>query len=272
MDISELTLRLLLLFVPGIICFLIVEELTTHRERKTHEVVFLILLLGTLSYLIYGGLAAVGVFVFSSHRFEAAAYSGPRFFESLTDPKSKLDFFEIGFVTIVSAALGIFWSFCDNRKFLYRLGTRLSITNKFGDPDVWTRTLNTENLQWCVVRDLSRQLMFQGYIVYFSDVEEVRELFLAQVQVYNEQTAELSYSAEYMYLARKRDDVTVEFQSDPKDRRNANVRESEPESANHEAAVQSPTPGSVLEEGGTKPGAAGNIGTSAQAGGKQADR
>ncbi len=35
MQISDLTLRVLLLFFPGVICCKLVDNLTTHQERTT---------------------------------------------------------------------------------------------------------------------------------------------------------------------------------------------------------------------------------------------
>ena len=85
-------------------------------------------------------------------------------------------------------------------------------TNKFGDVDVWNLAFNMDDARWCVVRDMNNALMFDGYIRAFSDVGENVELLLTQVHVYNEQTAELCYEADRMYLARKRDDLTIQFQ------------------------------------------------------------
>lgn len=57
MDISELTIKLLLLFFPGIVCYLIVDALIVHRERKLHEIFLLSFVYGVLAYVIYADTA-----------------------------------------------------------------------------------------------------------------------------------------------------------------------------------------------------------------------
>jgi len=51
--ITELTIKLLLLFFPGIICYLIIQALTVRRERKGYEVFLLTFVYGAICYLIF---------------------------------------------------------------------------------------------------------------------------------------------------------------------------------------------------------------------------
>ena len=54
MGLTDLTVRLMLIFFPGIICFFIVDAFTIHRERKAHEILLLSYIYGILCYFIYG--------------------------------------------------------------------------------------------------------------------------------------------------------------------------------------------------------------------------
>jgi hypothetical protein len=215
MPFTDLTIRLLLLFLPGIVCFLIIEALTVHRERKTHEVLFFTFLYGMLSYLFYGLILLSAGVRFSKQRWLYSISPDPSFFRSLSDSKVQLDFWEIGSVTAGAVVLAFILSFCDKKKLLHKAANMLRVTNKFGEPDVWNYAFNLDDARWCVVRDLTNHLMYQGYIHAFSDVEEAAELILTQVVVYNEQTTQECYRADRMYLARKKDDLTIEFQNLP---------------------------------------------------------
>lgn len=218
MGLTEFTLRLLLLFFPGIVCFLIVDALTVHRERKTHEVIFFTLLFGLISYFVHAVvLEVVGIRFYRVEGFPGlwimSVSTGPAFFGSLTDAKVEIDFWEIFWVAIWAVLLAFLIAFCHNRYYLHKFAKRWGITEKFGDPNVWSYAFNAKNADWCVVRDIPNKLMFQGRIEAFSDVEEHAELILEDVIVYNEATSEECYRAQRIYLARKREDITVEFQN-----------------------------------------------------------
>lgn len=38
MELSEFTFRIILIFVPGLISFLIIDKLTIHKEFKVHQI------------------------------------------------------------------------------------------------------------------------------------------------------------------------------------------------------------------------------------------
>ena len=68
--VPELTIKLLLLFFPGIVCFLIVDALIVHRARKLHELVLLSFVYGLLSYVVYAVLKALwGLSITASEGF-----------------------------------------------------------------------------------------------------------------------------------------------------------------------------------------------------------
>ncbi len=67
--------------------------------------------------------------------------------------------------------------------------------------------------------------MFEGYIRAFSDVGKCAELLLTQVSVYDEKTSELCYQADRIYLARKKDDLTIEFHDPPHGEESSNGRQ-----------------------------------------------
>ncbi len=261
MNLTELTIRLLILFFPGVVCFLIVEALTVHRERKTHEVLFFTFVHGVLCYLIY--FVVRMPFGFHSKDESGSYWTSPTpvFFKCLTDSKSDVSLPEIGWVAFIAVGLAFVWSYLDKKKSLHKLAKWMRVTNKFGEPNVWSHIFNLDDVRWCVVRDLPRKLMFQGWVLKFSDVEDVAEVFLDDVHVYNEETGDLLYRAEQMLLSRKRDDLTIEIQTNP----------------NQGGASNEGTDGSkkepdrrVGEEGRSESAATGQRDPATQSGGQQA--
>lgn len=217
MDITELSIHLLILFFPGIICFYIVESLTVHRDRLAYQVFLLSYVYGALSYATYGILAtASNALFFSSYRPETNELHVPlkntlSFARALHDPKITPDYREIAYVTIVSILLALLISYLVRRKLLHNFAKTFKISTKFGELDVWQYAMESENTDWVTVRDLARNLMFCGYKVAYSDAEPHAELLLTHVRIYNESTGALLYEADRMYLSRPKNDLTIEF-------------------------------------------------------------
>ena len=216
MELTDLTVRLLLIFLPGIICYLVVDSLTVHRVRQTHEILIFSYIYGFLSYFSYGLLLLALATRFSANR-PWVVLKSPKSLDLsvlrwLSDAKVSLDFLEIVCVTVMSLVLAYILSYCDRKKILHTIAQRTGASKKFGEPDVWNFAFNLNNARWCTVRDFNNKLMFQGYIRAFSDVGESAELLLTDVTVYNESTGELCYQADRMYLSRKKDDLTIQFQ------------------------------------------------------------
>lgn len=239
MDISELAIRVLLLFLPGIICHFIVDALTVHRERQSHEIFLLGFLYGVLAYLIYG--TAVFFLRPISTWFAGTTTGEVVFFKSLTDPKVAISLLEVGMVSLVGGLFGIGLSAGINHRLLHRVARRFKISRHSGYLNVWSFALELNEVRWATVRDLEHKLMFCGYIRGFSDVDEVGELLLTDVIVYNEVSGQELYRADAMYLGRKRECLTVEFPGLPKQSEDTNERRAKTGPSNGELHDQGRT-------------------------------
>lgn len=202
MSLSEFTLSIILTFLPGLIAFIIVEQLTVHNEVKPYRFVIYSLLLGFACYLLYYPLTLIPFLGLKFH-----------FIQSLSNTKISLDFKEILVTTLLSIPLGLLVSFLINHKVLHKLGKLLKVTNKFGDLDVWSYIMNSQMPEWVVVRDIEKDLMYEGWIQAFSDSTERDEIFLRDVKVFTNKTAQLLYETPGLYLPKKRECLTIEFPS-----------------------------------------------------------
>lgn len=218
MQISEFTFRLILLFIPGIIAFIIVDCLTIHKERKLYEILIYSLLFGFLSYLMYG----IVIYFFGLIKALAVLLSQLNyklefsFLKSLTDNSIALDLKEIFIVTFLSIPVAFVFVYLINYKILYRIAHKLNISKKYGDIDLWSYIMNmkTSDSEWVVVRDIENDLMYEGWIQAFSDSSEKNdELFLRDVKVYKNSTGDELYDIPAIYLSRERKNLLIEFPS-----------------------------------------------------------
>ena len=207
MGLSAFTFRLLLLFLPGLVGFyLIVDKLTTHRSFKLHAILLYSLLHGFASYWIYGLIARL---LFATTGIGTGEV---QFFRAVIDETVAVNFSEVARVTGISVILGLIVAAGINHKAVYRFAHWLHITRKFGDLDVWAFLMTSPDiLPWVIVRDLEHDLMYVGYVQLFSDSGEPDELFLRDVSVYQNSTAEEWYKTPAVYLPQSRRDLVIEF-------------------------------------------------------------
>lgn len=210
MEFSDLTIRILLLFFPGIICFVIVDALTVHQPRKPFHFVLFSYVLGVLCYVTYGGLCKVAKLVGERYQWDTTKFpAGDSFLNALTADKHDLNFAEIGGVTGLAFIIAFVLIAASNHKWLYRFAKWIKITKQFGDENVWSFAFNSKEFEWVVVRDLKNGLAFEGWVSAFSDVERPPALLLMDVVVYRNNgpqvggQAEKLYKLPALYLSRK---------------------------------------------------------------------
>jgi len=203
MEISEVTVRVLLIFFPGIICAMILDSLTVHREWKLWRFALTSFVLGLVCYI-----ATFAV-------WQLVVPTQVTIVESLLQAKEGKEapaVAEIVAATLVSIVLAFVLSCASNRKVLHRVAQRLRVTRKFGHLDVWDWMLNNTDIpEWVVVRDLDTGLAYEGWVRTFSDTADANELFLRDVRVLNNETGEEIDSLWGLYVARPREKLTIEF-------------------------------------------------------------
>ena len=204
MEFSEFALRVILLFLPGIISFLIIDNLTNHRDYKIYQKAIYSLIYGFLCYYLYYLLLIIYGYWFKVKiRFS--------FFDALTNNESVLDFNEIGYATIISIFVGFILSTFINYKIVNKIARKFKITKKYAEVDVWSYLMNSEKTEWVVIRDIKNDLMYEGWIEAFSDSTEKDEIFLRDVKVFRNSTSKELYDIPGLYLPSKRVNLIVEF-------------------------------------------------------------
>lgn len=212
MDISELTVKLLLLFFPGIVCALIVDYLTVHRPKIPFFFMLWSFVYGLSSYLFYWVLVRL-LHVVMPRKLQGSV----TFLRSLIEKDARISFREILFVAVLAVLLGLCFSWISTHKIISKTTHRLGITKKFEGLDVWDYTFNMDATEWATVRDHENDLMYDGWVYAFSDDSQDAELLMRDVSVYTNSTAEKLYQVGAAYISRKRESMTIEFGSIPID-------------------------------------------------------
>lgn len=208
MELSALTLRVVLLFFPGVVCALIVRALTNRRERATPEFLIDSFVFGISTYLVLAMVRAACAAIARTADWPLP----PRitFFDVLTNERARISWGEIGSSAIVALLLAAAVSAIANHHLLFRAAGFLRISRKFGDPDVWTYFLNSPDIRWVSVRDVANDTVYEGAVEAFSDTGAAPELLLRKVTVSRSSTDTKLYECDRVYLSRDRASLVVE--------------------------------------------------------------
>lgn len=200
MELSSVTIRVLLLFFPGVLCALVVDALTVHRERTPVQFLTHAFALGMGSYLslalVRDAMAGVAGWLRLRQPVDVT------FFDTLVNDRVRIAWGEIALAAGVGAVLSCVMAAAVNRRLLMRFACRLKLTQKLGEPAVWSFLLNSERGKSLIVRDISQDTTYVGTVEAFSETPDNAELFLKEVEVFQNSSAMKLYDAAYVYLAR----------------------------------------------------------------------
>lgn len=211
MEFTELTIRLLLIFFPGIIASLIVDSLTVHLRREFNIFLLNSFILGLTTYILLSSVILIYnsiLKLIGSNRLVDI-----NFLDYLVNKDTAINFIEIVMASVISIFLALIVSAIVNHKLLHRFAKKLCITKKFGQLDVWSYVFDSPDVGWIIVRDIDKDLMYQGWVEAFSDTYDKNEIFIREVKVYRNSTSDELYFMEGIYITRDQNNLVLEFPS-----------------------------------------------------------
>ena len=210
-EINGTLLSLVLIFIPGILCYGIVAALGEKKDRDNVTMFLQIFMYGICSYLLLAGAHWLrpGWFLDIS----ALAILNPSEIE-----KSRIDPAVIAEASGFGIVQGLIITLNLNRQFALKFLRKIGLTGRFGDEDVWTLLLNsTATDNYVTIRHRDNGLIYQGYVSGFSSGGERRELLIINVRVFSADalddvgTVDEVGEIPFLYLAFKEDDITLEL-------------------------------------------------------------
>jgi len=199
MNLGAFTLKLFLLFLPGIIALKLIELLTPHRKSDFNRYIINVAILGVSSYICQ--------YTFIRLLFRKSSLV---FFDSLLNNTS-INFNEILCSTFWGIIIGIFLSLLINKNWFYRLFRYLGITNRFSGTRVFDHLMNSPDVIWVTIRDQELKLNYQGWIEYFNDNEgSSKEMFLRDVIAFDNITGEKIVELNSLYFPIFKDSYILE--------------------------------------------------------------
>jgi hypothetical protein len=209
MEISELTIRVLLLFFPGIICAILVDSVTIHDKRNSAFFLIYSFVYGIGSYLLLAPLPQLcGLMGSFLKPFSDCEVS---FFSALFDSNIKINWKEIMAASIMAIIEAFIISGIITHGLVNRIARRFRVSRKSGKLDVWHFSFDSPDVRWVVVRDIAHDLVFEGWVQGFSDTARNPELLMREVRIYRNSTGEQLYEVGGLYISRDQKDITIEM-------------------------------------------------------------
>ncbi len=205
MEITNFTIQIIILGIPGIFCYFISSKLVGKIGKNNLEEFLAIFLFSILSYALY----SLGIIVFN---FIFCVDFNNEVFNAIFKSQPSIKPNEVIGATLTSIFLAFLISYLYNYNLLNSLARFIKATNRYGDEDVWhyLHTNYLKDIDWFVIRDLKNDIMYLGKISTYSETEKDRELLIKNADVYRNSTGELMYGADDVYVCIAKNDITIE--------------------------------------------------------------
>ncbi len=204
MEISELTLKLIIILIPGALATIIFGKLILHKDWDSFRFILFSTLFGMFSYLTLQLIINV---LSMSLCFNIGDLT---IWESLSDP-AIIPYKEVMMASIIAVLIAFFTSYIENRKIVSKIASTLKISNKYGEENLYSRFLNSKEVEYIYLRDIKNNLTYHGWVKSFSESDTISEIRLASVKIYSYKKSELLYEVDEVYLSFNKFDIIIEL-------------------------------------------------------------
>jgi hypothetical protein len=200
---TELTLKLIIILIPGAIATIIFGKLILHKDWTNFQFILFSTLFGMFSYVsLQGGIEIINL-------FREVAISDLSIWKTLTNTKA-IPYGEVFKSSLVAISLAFIISFVENKKWINSIAKITRISNKYGEENLFSRYLNDPETEYVYLRDIKNNLTYHGWVKSFSEDANISEIRLAEVSVYKYENSELLYEIKEIYLSFSKTDIIIE--------------------------------------------------------------
>ncbi|MCB9097811.1 MAG: hypothetical protein H6630_09400 [Arcobacter sp.] len=208
---SGLTLKLIILIIPGAISTIIFGKLILHKPWSNFTFLKLSVLFGIFSFLI------LQVLISTLNLLLKSNIKNLNFWNSLNE-NSEIPFVEVFLACVICVPLSFIVSLIENRKIISKVATKLNISYKYGEENLYSRFLNSQEIEVVYIRDKTNKLIYHGWVKSFSENDTISEISLEDVIVYQDgKKVKKLYDINSIYLCFNKKDIIIETAKKIKD-------------------------------------------------------
>lgn len=209
MEISELTLKLIILLIPGVIGTLIMNRLTIRKELSPFHFIINSIIIGLFSYLLLQLFYNSIHLVYNICNNQIGNYKQLNIWTTISD-STVIPYLEVLYSSICSLIIAIAGTVFDQYKLINKFAQKFKISNKYGDENLFSFFLNATETQVVYVRHIKHNLTYHGYVNSYSETNDMSEIVLSNVTVYRYEDSALLYKVDQLYLSFTKSDIIIE--------------------------------------------------------------
>ena len=205
---NELAVSIGIILFPGLLACVICDKIAAHSPKW-----------GSFKYSVYSFI--FGVLCYASVQFvfyvEDWFKSAPDWalrdlhvWSIVTNQRADIDVWEVFYATLAAPIVAIVATYINNYKILNKLAKKIKASSKFGDENLFSYYLNSNEIDWIYVREPSTNHTYQGRVSSWSENDHIQEMVLFDVTVYEYETSKELYSLPTLYLAKPTGSFIVE--------------------------------------------------------------
>jgi len=209
--VNRLVISLIVLLIPGLIAALVYDSITRHEKWNNFTFSVAAVLFGWFSYLplyLINWLFSVFSCFHINFLFNIFITLLKLLNNKAIDNSIYID---IVFSSVFAVIFAFLAACCVNRKYLNRLPQKIHISSKYGDENLFSYYLNSDEIDWIYIRWPERNLIYRGRIDNYSETRDIQELVLLDVDIYNYQDSAFLYHTKNIYLCGKAGDFIIEL-------------------------------------------------------------
>ncbi|WP_233118658.1 hypothetical protein [Aggregatibacter actinomycetemcomitans] len=180
---NELTIKIVMLLLPGIIITMLIDKFTEHKEWNNYKYSLFVISYGILSYLILQILSLLNQC--AKIRYENFTLNNAEYLQ-VWDVNSSINlpYNEVIASGIVSFFLGLLFVYIDHKEYLAKFLLKFNISRKYGDYGVFPQLLKDNKDQYIDITIWDKNLFIRGIVNSFHEDKELFEIYIENADVY----------------------------------------------------------------------------------------
>ena len=212
-EVDIVTLKLLLIFAPGLIGMTIYNHLVCKAKQSFEYFIVYSILFGIVSYASVNILVnAINLIIKYFPKKTIPVFDFSQFFNIIKSSQSDFSISLLHFwLTCVTAVLlSLFFTVFINKCWLYKVLNFLKVSNRDSAFQVWNKIFGDEtNDNWVMVIDYKNNKIYDGRLYHHSDYSEENEMFLKGVIIYDLSTKKELERCNGLYISRADKETTL---------------------------------------------------------------
>lgn len=210
---DTITLKLLLIFTPGLIGMAIYNHLVCKSKQSFKYFIVYSILFGIISYSSVNILISVVNFILNLlHKESLMTFDFCYFFNVIkkADSTFVLELAQFWLTCCNAVFIALFLTLFINKCWFYKIINFLKISNRDSTVQVWNRIFgDASNDNWVLVLDFKNNRIYDGRLYHYSDYSDENEMFLKGVIIYDLTTKQELERCNGLYISRANKEATL---------------------------------------------------------------